>query len=86
MASPAISLAEKIKLSAVAVLGGPVGEAVLVGVPHGLGPVAHPSLGEQPVDVRFHRRLGDEQPLRDLHGMVAEPSRLIVVNGIVTGC
>jgi peptidoglycan/LPS O-acetylase OafA/YrhL len=42
------------------------GQAVLVGVPDGLGAVAHAGLGEQPVDVRLDRHLADEQPPGDL--------------------
>ena len=41
-------------------------EAVRVGVPDGLGPVAQAGLREQVVDMALHGRLGDVQPKRDL--------------------
>src|SRR4051794_39420903 len=43
-----------------------VDEPRLVGDDHGLDPVAHAELGEDPGDVRLHRRLRDDELLGDL--------------------
>ena len=37
-----------------------------IGVLHCLRAIPDPGLGEQPIDVRLHGRLGEEQPGRDL--------------------
>src|SRR5579859_3858793 len=47
------------------------GQAVLVGVPDGLGPVAGAGLGEDPVDVGLDRGVAEVEALADLG--VAQP-------------
>ena len=61
---------------------------MLVGVVHGLAAVARAGLGEDPVDVRLHRRLADEQGPGDLPVGLArrdEAEHLGLARGQVAG-